>query len=277
MILLVIAFILSLGADAGITYAIYASGASPWFCLFGLIIWFPIFILLFGVWVLVLIIWGFLMNKKKPVEKPSRLYYGVIRQTLRWFLPLARVHVHLRGEPLPAEPYLMIMNHRSNFDQMALIAKLKTMLICISKPENFKFPIAGPFIHHAGFIPINRENMAEGVETIHKASSFLEKHYCNIGVAPEGTRNKTEEILLPFKPGSFHIGTDVKAPIVVCCIKNADKVSKNAVRRATHIYLDILRVIPASEYEEMGLPKLVSYCEGIVRRDLEEGDLMLEL
>lgn len=277
MILLVIAFLLSLGADAGITYAIYASGASPWFCLFGIIIWFPIFVLLFGVWVLILIVWGAFLNKKKVVDKPNRFYYSVIRQTLQWFFALTRVKVHFRGEKLPNEKYLMVTNHRSNFDQMALISSLKEMLICITKPENLKFPIAGPFIHHAGFIPINRENMTEGVEAIHKASSLIEQGICSIGVAPEGTRNKTEELLLPFKPGSFHIGTDVKAPIAIVCIKNANKVKDNAVRRTTHIFIDVLRVIPASEYEEMGLAKLVSYSEGIIRRDLEEGDFLLEL
>ena len=32
-----------------------------------------------------------------------------------------------------------------------------------------------------------------------------------------------------------------------------------------------------SEYEEMGLAKLVSYSEGLIRRDLEEGDLLLSV
>lgn len=277
MRIVIITLIFALAGDAGLTYWIYASGVSPWFCLLGIIMWLPLFILLFGVWVIILILWGLFLDKKKATEKPNHFYYGVIRQTLKWFFLLIRVKVHVRGKPLPKEPYFMVMNHRSNFDHMALIAGMKKMIICVTKPENLDFPIAGPFIHHAGFIPINRENMNEGIEAIHKASSYLEKGLCNINICPEGTRNKTEELLLPFKPGSFHIGTDVKAPVVVCCVKNADKVHKNFIRRKTHIYLDILAVIEPSEYEEMGLAKLVSYSEGLIRRDLEEGDLLLSV
>ena len=277
MVLFSIALILSLAADAGFIYWIYVAGPTPWLCFLGLVLWFPVFILLFGVWVIILVIWGLFLNKKKPIEKPSKFYYGVIRQTLQWFFKITRIHVHVRGEQLPNVPFLMVMNHRSNFDQMAVIAQLKTMLICVSKPENFNFPIAGPFIHHAGFIPINRENMTEGIEAIHKASSYLQKNYCNLGVAPEGTRNKTEEILLPYKPGSFHIASDIGAPIVVLCIKNADKVRKQAVLHRTDIFLDILLVADKEKYEKMGLSEFVTYAESITRRDLEEGDMFLDL
>ncbi|MCR5079130.1 MAG: 1-acyl-sn-glycerol-3-phosphate acyltransferase [Bacilli bacterium] len=277
MVLLVIALVLSLLADGGFIYWIYVAGPTPWLCFLGVVLWFPVFVLLFGVWVIILIVWGPFLSKKKETTKPSKFYYGVIRQTLQWFFKLTRIHVHLRGEPLPNVPYLMIMNHRSNFDQMAIIAKLKTMLICITKPENFDFPIAGPFIHHAGFIPINRENMAEGIEAIHKGSSYLEKGYCNMGVAPEGTRNKTEELLLPYKPGSFHIATDIGAPIAVVCIKNADKVHKQAIIKRTDIFIDVLLVADREKYESMGLNEFVTYAESITRRDLEEGDMFLDL
>lgn len=277
MALIIVALILSLLADAGATYGIYASGANPWFCLFGIVIWIPFFISAFGLWVIALILWGMFLDKKEPTDRPNPFYYAVIRQTLQFFFIIARIRVHVRGEKLPNEPYLLVSNHRSNFDQMALIVGLRKMLICITKPENLDFPIAGPFIHHAGFIPINRENMSEGLEAIHKASDYLRKGYCNIGIAPEGTRNKTDEPLLPFKPGSFHIGTDVRAPIVVCCIKNADKVKKNSPLHTTHIFLDILLVTKPEQYEEMGLNKYVSYCESVIKRDLEEGDMLLDL
>lgn len=277
MTLTIIAFVLSLLGDAGITYAIYASGASPWFCLFGLIIWLPIFVLLFGVYVLILIVWGAFLNKKKPTDKPNPFFYGVIKQTLVWFFLLTRVKVHVRGEALPNEPFLLITNHRSNFDPMAVIAAVKPLVCFVTKADNMKFPIAGPFIHHAGFIPLNRTNMKDDVDMAHKATSYLSKKLSSVGIAPEGLRNKTEELLLPFKPGSFRIGIDAGVPIVVCCVKNADKVHKNAPFRATHIFLDFLRVITPEEYKDMEIGKLVSYCESIVRRDLEEGDMLLDL
>ena len=277
MTLTVAALFISLLADAGIAYAIYASGANPWYCMFAIIIWIPIFILLFGLYIVVLLIWGFFLDTKKTITRPSKFYYQVIKQTLTWFFTLIRVKVHVRGEPLPDEPFLLIMNHRSNFDPMAIIAGVKPLICFVTKEDNLKFPIAGPFIHHSGFLPLKRTNMKDDVEVAHRATGYLKDGVCSVGIAPEGLRNKTEEILLPFKPGSFRIGTEIGAPIVVCVVKNADKVSKNAPFKTTHIFLDFLRVIPAEEYREMDHGRLVSYCESIVRRDLEEGDMLLDL
>ena len=64
MTLTVVALFISLLADAGIAYAIYASGANPWYCMFAIIIWIPIFVLLFGLYVVVLLVWGFFLDTR---------------------------------------------------------------------------------------------------------------------------------------------------------------------------------------------------------------------
>lgn len=248
---------------------------SWWFMLLAPFLWYFLDLALFGLWVLILIVWGSLLDKSKVIAKPSRFYYFLVRQTDAWGLFFLRIRVHIRGGPLPKEPYVLISNHRSNFDQMAAIKALKGMLICVSKPENMDFPIAGPFIHHAGFLPINRENMVEGVKTIAQASSYLSKGYCNIGISPEGTRNKGSEPLLPFHPGSFRVAMDVKAPIVICCIKNSDQVKARAPWRSTDIFLDMLEVFTYEKYRNLTPAEVAEHCASLIRRDLAVGNFLL--
>ncbi len=274
MALSITVLILSLLADAGV--CVYLGMAFSWWWMFLLpVLWFFIDAVIFGLWVLILVLWGPFLNKKKPTTKPSKFYYSIVKQTDAWVLAFLRIHVHVRGVSLPKEPYVLISNHRSNFDQMAQIKALKGMLICISKPENMDFPIAGPFIHHAGFLPINRENMVEGVKTINQASSYLTKGYCNIGISPEGTRNKGTADLLPFHPGSFRAAMDVKAPIVICCIKNTDKIKHRTPWKRSDVFLDMLEVLPYQKYKDMSPAEVAEYCSHLIKRDLDVGNFLL--
>ena len=57
------------------------------------------------------------------------------------------------------------------------------------------------------------------MECINKAASLLEKRELSVGIYPEGTRNKGEE-MLPFHNGVFKIAQKSKTPIAVLAIKN---------------------------------------------------------
>ncbi len=147
-------------------------------------------------------------------------YSPVCRQLLvwsiRWALPFLRCRLRVAGlEKLPAEPFLLVGNHVSNLDPMlALTAMSHRKLAFVSKPENFRYPIAGGLIRRSGFLAIDRENPRNAVATIHRAAEMVKQGFC-IGIYPEGTRNKSGEGLLPFHAGSFKIAKLAHCPIVV--------------------------------------------------------------
>ena len=207
---------------------------------------------------------------KKPVDKPSKFHTFVFHCFLSYLDRLFRIKLHVVGEEkLPDGPCVFVMNHRSNFDPMLLADKYKKRkILMISKPENFKKPIAGGVIHKAGYMAIDREDDREALKTVLKAINYLKQGY-SIGVYPEGTRNKDSLDLLPFRHGSFKIGTKAGVPIVVTCIHETQNISKNFPLKRTHVYLDILETISPEDYKGKSTAEISDYAAKIMQEDID--------
>lgn len=204
-------------------------------------------------WIVIYLLWLFivsiLIDKKKEVTKPNKFFGYFVKETMSLLLFFSRSKVHMEGvENIPRDTkYLLVANHLSNFDPITCISKFgKNDLVFVSKPENFSLPIAGGWMHRAGFMAIDRENPRNALVTINKAAEYLKNQQVSVGIFPEGTRNKTSEPLLEFKNGAFKIATKAKCPIVVAALKNTRKVQHNFPWKKTDIYVHI-EVIPAEE------------------------------
>ena len=216
---------------------------------------FLVWIIIFTLWLLLI---SFTLNKKKEITKPNKFYNYFVTETMKLLLFFSRSKVHMVGaEKIPRDTkYLLVANHLSNFDPITCISKFgKNDLVFVSKPENFSLPIAGAWMHHAGFLPIDRENPKNALVTINKAAEYLKNQQVSVGIFPEGTRNKTSEPLLEFKNGAFKIATKAKCPIVIAALKNTRKVQHNFPWKKTDIYVSI-DVIPAEEVAESNTAQL---------------------
>ncbi len=273
MVLTIILAILNAGLTFLYGYLFYSS-LGPWYSLIALALAYPSFLVLFLLWIVFLFLWGKTFNLKKEVHKPNRFYYLILHDTDMLLMTLLNVKVIFRGkEKLPlGQRYVIVNNHRSNFDQMIMIKKFKAKdpLICVTKPENIKFPIAGPFIHHSGFVPINRDSMVEGVKDIQKAAKIVKEGYGNVAISPEGTRNKTDAILLPFHPGSFRLASEANAPLVISCLKRTNLIAGRVPLHHVRVYFDILEVIPAEEVKATPASVLCKRAYDRIKEDLEK-------
>lgn len=212
-------------------------------------IWLGCFLGWIVLYVLFLFIGGLIGDKKKEVTKPGRFAGYIVKETMSMLLFFSRTKVHVEGvENVPRDTkYLLVANHRSNFDPISCLATFgKNDLIFVSKPENFTLPVAGGWIHKAGFMAIDRENPKNALVTINKAANYLKNQTISVAIFPEGTRNKTTEPLLEFKNGAFKIATKAQVPIVVAAMKNTREVQHNFPWKRTDIYLHI-ETIPAEE------------------------------
>ncbi len=197
-----------------------------------------------------LLLWSLFLNKKKEVNKVSRFYSLIVRETMIMLLFFSRARVHIEGkEKLPKDTkFLLVANHRSNYDPITSVVKFgRNDMIFVSKPENFNIPIAGAFMHKAGFIPIDRDNPKNALVTINKAAEYLKNQEASVGIFPEGTRNRTDATLLEFKNGAFKIATKAQVPIVVVAMKNMGQVKKNFPWKSTKVSAKIVDVITKEE------------------------------
>jgi 1-acyl-sn-glycerol-3-phosphate acyltransferase len=157
--------------------------------------------------------------------------------------------VHISGvDKLPkTTPFLLVCNHLSNLDPLVTLAALRGFdLAFVSKPENFKIPLAGPIMRNASFLPIDRENPRNAVSTIKQAAKQIAERSLCMGIYPEGTRNKTKEKLLPFHNGSFKIATTAKCPIAVLTLRY----EKGTLPHTRHAHLQVIEVLNADYVSE---------------------------
>lgn len=242
-------------------------------------IWFPfvclfvLFILLFGVELLFFFIWSLFINKKKEIEKPSLFYTFIVNQVTSQIVFFSRTKVKIVDkDKLPANTnYVILFNHLSNFDHMCMITKLGlNKIICVSKKGNEKIPIAGAFIHKAGYISFDRNDKSSSANAAIKAIRCLRNYNYTVAIAPEGTRNKErKETLLPFHEGCFKIATKSHKPIVISVIKNTFMVHKNFPLKGTKVIFKIIETIPYEKYVNMDIDELKNYCYQVMKNELE--------
>ena len=213
------------------------------------------------------------IDKNKPVTGKINPYFRYMTiSTVDGIIKIARVRVKITGKELiPTDRrFMLVSNHLSRFDPMICMAKLhKTPLMFVSKPENFKIPIAGAYVHKCKFMSIDRENPRNALSTLNTCAEFLKSGELSVGIYPEGTRSKTGE-LGEFHDGVFKIARDAKAPIVVMTLHGPENIPKNFPWRSTRVEMRIVRVIEPEEYAGMRMGPISAMVREIMEKELDK-------
>ena len=238
---------------------------NPWFYLYFCwepILAFPIWYLLnFGLFLAFALLVGLTINIKKEVKKPSPFARFLVTNVVKQVNFLARIHLKKSGfEKINHEHRLTyVHNHTSRFDPMLIMDKFyKDKIVCVTKPENKKIPIAGPFIHKAGYISVNRENTAEGIKAIEKGVEDIKLYGTSICISPEGRRSLNGR-LLPFRAGAFNVALMGETDIVVVGFKNTNRIHVNFPWKSTKVNMDILEVLPYDKIKDMNTRQISDY------------------
>lgn len=114
-------------------------------------------------------------------------------------------------ENIPKEGSILIVgNHKHLMDQCLAIISTKRVIHYMAKKEYFDGKFAW-FFKLAGCIPVDRSKKDENAK-----NSGLEvlKNGEVLGLFPEGTRNRTENFLLPFKFGAVSMANKTDSYLV---------------------------------------------------------------
>ena len=136
------------------------------------------------------------------------------------------------------------------------------------KKEVLSYPAVGRWLYGCGFIPLDRENNRNGLESIVLASKKVANGN-SIGVFPEGTRSKKGE-LAEFRPGVFKIAQRGNAPIVVAVVDNVYRVNKRWPWRGTKVVLKIVDVLSYEEIKDMSTNEISDKVHKLMSDSLEE-------
>ena len=207
----------------------------------------------------------------KPQEKPSKFWQWHLREVANMLCFYGRMDVKVSGrEKLPGDSrYLMVCNHRSYFDPITMVTALQDEeLVYVSKPGNYRIPVAGKVMHKCGCLSLDRENNREALKTVKQATEYINKDYASVVIYPEGTRTKGEK-LKPFHAGSFKIAQKAGVPVVCTAVRNTENVQHNFPFRKTNVYIDILEVIDADFVKNHSTRETAELAQSIIQAKLD--------
>lgn len=144
---------------------------------------------------------------------------------------------------------LYAYNHRGFFDILVGYTTAPMPTAFISKKEIEKVPMISWWMKQMNCLFLDRENIKEGMKTILQGIELL-KNGTSIYIAPEGTRNKGEE-LLEFHEASFKLADKAKCPIIPVAINNTDEVFEKHLPwiHSAHVTIEYCKPIYMEDME----------------------------
>lgn len=147
------------------------------------------------------------MKKNRKGEIGYKIIRFLLKPLFLFYYKPQLINKHL----IPKEgPIIFVGNHYHLFDQCLPLVCTKRTVHYMAKKEYFAGLFAW-FFKMAGCISVNRQDGDK--EAVERAVEILNDGGA-IGIFPEGTRNKTEEFLLPFKVGAVKMAQATGASIV---------------------------------------------------------------
>ena len=209
------------------------------------------------------------MANKKPKRKHETAF-KLLTPIMRLIFRIYYNPKIVNKEAIPKEgPILIVCNHKHVFDQCFAIMATKRPIRYMAKKEYFDGNKAW-FFKLAGCIPVDRTIHDEKAKAA--ALEVLELDGA-VGLFPEGTRNKTNDLLLlPFKFGTVSMAQKTGATIVPCALTGDYKFhSKNLMFRVGKPFKVDKKDDLASANE-----KLFQEMEKLMKKNLKETDRTLE-
>jgi 1-acyl-sn-glycerol-3-phosphate acyltransferase len=115
--------------------------------------------------------------------------------------------------------FIYVSNHTSFLDLPGIAMTIRGQFRPLAKKELLKIPVFG-WVTRATCVVVDRESQ----ESRKKSLNFLKKILSlgiNILIFPEGTQNRSKEIMQPFKEGAFRIAVDTQQSILPMAVVGA--------------------------------------------------------
>lgn len=184
----------------------------------------------------------------------------------RTMLAMTNVHPHIRNREKikPGQSYIIISNHQSEFDILALVTTLGIQFRWIIKKELLKAPLFGYALYAARNIFIDRSNHEQAIRSIQKGLARLPQGVSVMFFA-EGTRSPDGRIQ-PFKKGGFMLAVEKGLPILPITINGSRKVlpKKSLVFHPGPIEIIVSDPIETTPYAHATLPALMERTRNVI-------------
>ncbi len=165
-----------------------------------------------------------------------------------WLTPLYRLRVEVR-ERMPRDgPYVLVANHESGLDVLALLP-LRTPARFLAESWLFRIPLAGWLFRACRHIPVRIGDRESGRRALERAEGALAEG-SPVAIFPEG--RLSPDGLAPFRAGAFVLARRAQVPLVPVLLEGTGRAWRpgTLVVQGRHaIRIAILEPIPVRDVE----------------------------
>ncbi|MFO7587293.1 MAG: lysophospholipid acyltransferase family protein [Gemmatimonadota bacterium] len=178
---------------------------------------------------------------------PHRWYDRVHRGWARALLRAAGVRVEVVGLEnfVSGGPRILVANHQSTFDILALFAALPVSIRFVAKRELARIPLFAGAMRAAGHVFIDRGDRRRSVEAIRAAEDRMRREGFSLGLFPEGTRSR-DGALREFKKGSIVLAIETQLPLVPVAIDGGWRLVSRGRLRPGPVRIRIADSVPTA-------------------------------
>lgn len=167
------------------------------------------------------------------------------------------------------EACLVVSNHVSGLDPFLIGTMIDRPIYYVAKMELYKGPIITWFLNSLGAIPIDRRTL--GVSAARTILQLLREGEL-VGIAPEGTRSRTGEVL-PFTHGATKLALWTRTPLVPAAVYGTRELMPPSATyiKPGKVYIKFGELFDLSEsYDKPRTPELVEENTAIIRQKIVE-------
>lgn len=155
------------------------------------------------------------------------LLYKVLRPVAKVLLKVLYRPKIIGKENIPKEGRIVLAgNHMHNVDCVMVVASTKRCVHFLAKEELVNGKL-GFFFKRLGLIPVKRKT--KDGKALPESVKYLENEKV-IGIFPEATFNRSNDVILPFKIGAVKMAHDTNTKIIPFVIKGKYKLFRRKVR-----------------------------------------------
>ena len=161
-------------------------------------------------------------------DKMDTMFYRIVKPLLNFLIFILYRPTVVGKENIPKKgPVVLAGNHTRWSDPPMLCSIVKGRQVhFLAKIELFSGPVS-IITKGMGSIPVNRK--IHDKDALHSAIDALNKGLC-IGIFPEGTINRTDDVIMPFKIGAVKMSNEANATLVPFTITGKYQLFRRGIR-----------------------------------------------
>ena len=192
------------------------------------------------------------------VEAKDKLFYKIVKPPVKLLIKLLFRPKVIGLENIPDNGRILLAgNHTKWLDPVLIVSVTNRQVHFLAKEELFH-GITNFIVKGMGCVPVNRK--IHDRNALESAYEFLENELC-IGIFPEGTINRTDDIIMPFKMGAVKACNHTNTKLIPFIITGKYKLFRKGIT------IEFLKPIKIGDDLEKENKKFMD----IVSKKLEEG------